>query len=283
MKITDREHNFYLVNLEEKDSDIRWMIRYDDDGDEFILVCCTGGTMYQYGWFMDQEDTDHYTYIRDHVLFAPSKRPDTNHFSIYNREPEYYYKAFVGTDHGPHMFRRTRIEVYGSNEKAQRCFDFFIESLYRAFNDGYEYNFDDRYDYELNMTRYRVVLTFLEYNKIDTVENLEKLINAPTHSKTIDGCRGIAAKCIFESDYIMCDNLSYVYVDGEWLYQWGTPVYYPELFCGFTPPKDSSRPSKKGRPFDIPYYEDQDDCYESMYTFSINDINNALSQTRLNI
>lgn len=283
MKITDREHNFYLVNLEEKDSDIRWIIRYDYNGNEFILVCCTGGTMYQYGWFMDREDTDNCTYIRDHVLFAPSNRPITNSFSIYNREPEYYYKDFIGTDRRPGMFRGTRVEIYESDKKAQRCFDFFIDSLYRAFNDGYEYDFDDRYDYKLNMTRYRVVLTFLEYNKIDTVENLEKLINAPTHSKTIDGCRGIAAKRIFTSDYVVCDNLSYVYSGGEWFYQWGTPVYYPDLFYKFIPPKDSSRPSGKGQSFDIPYYEDQDECYESIYTFSVNDIDNALSQTRLNI
>lgn len=197
-KIKDYHGNEYLVNLEEDEKDIFWAVKYEDHGDEFVLVCTNDNKVYCYGYW---EDRYHFgSSIRKYRPFAKKTSWNQNPFlDKYGLSLTWDIEYAINHCRYPGDFLKSTY---------QSMFNDVVKNLITAYNTGYEYNWIGYKD---------DIKKFLEVNDINTEKNLSALENAPWTSFRIDDCLGIAAKEDWSNRAnFSCDDILFIFYKNQW-------------------------------------------------------------------
>lgn len=221
-----------IPNVEEKPEDIWLLIKYDDHGDDFLVVGTRDGHLYNYALYVNRKYTDFYTYLRKPELF---KQLD-NYANVSN---EIFFKF-------ERLFRKSHM-LFGYDLKCSVKSD-----AQRRFNEAIEYmtelakTADSVFDWENKKPE---IERWLQLNEIDTEDNLKKLKDTPFHNKIGENrVIGIAGKRdITGLEWISGDHFDFicvnnkeldpekVIVEGEYD-EWGVASYRLPI-KGFIPSK----------------------------------------------
>lgn len=195
----------------EEDPESIWLaIRYQDHGDDFLLISVNDGTFHRYGYFIDR--TCEFVCERDYERKPETyKKPDdratasnTMYFAFRKAFAEPRITMFGGTDYSDSPKKEY------SQERAQVRFDSFLEEVKTMVNGElilHEHNNSFGYN-KRSLRRY------LEVNGIDTPNNLEKLEKQPFDTR-IDGYDGIAGRIRYEYSNVVLDDITHVWVNGK--------------------------------------------------------------------
>ena len=196
------------AEIEEKMEDIDLAIKYNDHGDQFLVVR-SNGEYYEYGyylngrWYYDyntviNNSKNDYGFIRKPKLFCAVDE----YSSLANEIYFYVEREFYNTG----MFINKTIKKEYSKGYAQLVFDDFIEYMDTVHKKKIIYDIG-KYNYRQKVEKY------LECNEILTQENIVKLDAVKWDSKVngIDGITG-KRKC---GDYIIWDKIEFIYHKGK--------------------------------------------------------------------
>lgn len=198
--------------VDESIDSIWLVIRYNDHGDDFLLIGTKDGKFHRYGYFVDRTCE----FVRDSSYERkPStyKKPDeraiasnTLFFAFRERFAE-TRSGFFGQDY---LDRPRNEEGRGGEIHAQIKFDLFLEKVANMVaGDVIIHEHNNSFGYDKQSLR-----RYLELNKIATPENLKKLEDQPFDTR-IDGFDGIAGKVLFDNDRLWFDAITYAYVNGH--------------------------------------------------------------------
>jgi len=204
------------ADIEEKEDQIRAMIKYDDHGDEFIYIRTKNGPDYEYGWYLnrrgypDYDKLDNYMsrwhsnlFIRKPFLLAgyPKNSDESNEIYFYTKEILFDQDKW-------HWFSDDRYKKYNQSKSAQSNFDFYfdiIEGIYKNHKTVYHTNHCDD------------VLGYLRVNQIETEENLAK-VRELAHFYRIGAIDGTAGKKeISDNDSLYGDSVIWVWRNNKFL------------------------------------------------------------------
>lgn len=190
------------ANVEEDLDQIKVAVKYNDRGDEFLLVKTNDDQCYEYGWWLnrcgtpDYSDLDGYYknyFIRKPVLF---KKLDV-HSSESNRICFEFDNKYTGI-----LNRSTCSIIKCSNQtEAQRRFDYVCSAVDGVTDRVIWFHGEE---YKCN------TLEFLKVNGIDTEDNLRR-VNEINWDSKINGIHGFAGKRSGSSDYIGGDEIEWVF------------------------------------------------------------------------
>lgn len=216
------------TDIDEKMEEIVLAIKYEDHGDDFLLIKTKEKT-YEYGWWLNREKH-----------FYPK------YDELYNGKYD-WTKLFIRR---PELFHRFD---YNCN------FSIDINHEFGIF-DGYQYNkgyYDDgpmlaqsKFDKIIRYMKSEVenrgiiyhaeyqkdkLMRYLEKEEILTEENIEKIESVKWNNR-IDGADGIAGKMSYDSESIIGDWISFIYYKGKkinvkkvrmkrWHDNWGTSMF----------------------------------------------------------
>lgn len=211
------------AEIDEKLEDIDLVIKYNDHGDDFLVVR-SNGKYYEYGWWLNRNDQPEY----DEVI---NSQKDCG----FVRKPKLFHKFDNRCEFSNECcweFNRCFEDSYNyikgykqhSTKDAQRRFDRFIEYMHRVVEPADVVYYKD--DYKNNLKRY------LEKHDILTEENIEKMENVKWNNQ-IDGADGIAGKREIVS-YISGDKIEFIFYKGKPLHWKKTKRKYSRDYFGFS-------------------------------------------------
>lgn len=183
-----------LPKVEENHEDIWLLIKYQDHGDEFLVVGTRDGRRYEYGCYTNRDDSKCNKYERDPVYF---KKPDSESCAKLSNKIFEMLRIRFGFDYD---------EVY-SEELAQFLFDETLES----FSDLAEES-EVLFDYDNEKYKIR---SWLRVNGIDTEENYRRLEEARFDNKVGEyRAIGIAGKLDITDHYgLVVDDVEFIFVN----------------------------------------------------------------------
>lgn len=192
-----------LVELDESIDDIELAIKYEDHGDDFLIIK-TKDQLFEYGWYLNRLGYPDY----GSEELERSKR--------FVNKPTLYYEFDKRSSLSNEIFRYVHEYItdwHGhtkqySKSMAQLRFDWYIEFMDDVSHRGvtYDHSKKDR----------DILMDFLEKNDIKTDENLAKLDSVKFSSK-INGADGIAGKIEFSRSILHGDYIDFIYHKGEFV------------------------------------------------------------------
>ena len=194
-----------LVELDESIEDIELAIKYEDHGDDFLIIK-TKDQLFEYGWYLNRLGYPDYG----------SKSFELDNSFV--KKPTLYYKFDERSSLSNEIFRYVHEYItdwHGhtkqySKSMAQLRFDWYIEFMNDVSHRGvtYDHSKKDR----------DILMDFLEKNDIKTDENLAKLDSVKFSSK-INGADGIAGKkeLSFDRSNLHGDYIDFIYHKGKFV------------------------------------------------------------------
>lgn len=192
------------AEIDEKLEDIDLVIKYNDHGDEFLVVR-SNGNYYEYGWWLNRKFQPEY----DEVINSQGN-------CGFVRKPKLFHKFDNRCEFSNEIyweFNRCFEDSYKyikgykqhSTEDAQRRFDRFIEYMHREVESA-DIVYDNN-DYKEKLVRY------LEKHDISIEENIDKIEQVKWDNR-INGADGIAGKKECDS-YIYGDKIEFIFYKGK--------------------------------------------------------------------
>lgn len=211
------------AEIEEKLEDIDLVIKYNDHGDDFLVIR-SNGKYYEYGYWLNRNFQPEYDEVinsqRDYGFIRKPKL-----FHKFDKNCEFsnkiYWECNLCFEDSYRYIKEARRH---STENAQRRFNRFIEFMHREVESaGIVY---DKNDYIRDLKYY------LEKHDILTEENITKLENVKWDNR-IEGADGIAGKKEID-EYISGDKIDFIFYNGKPLHWRKTKrKYYRDRF-GFS-------------------------------------------------
>lgn len=212
------------AEIEEKLEDIDLIIKYNDHGDDFLVIR-SNGKYYEYGYWLNRKFQPEYDviissqrdygFIRKPKLFCAFDKNCILANKIYfDMKHRFYETEWMRSD----FIRKEYDQSY-----AQYSFDKFIEYMGEVYDKGIIYHQEDiRRDAE----------KYLETNGILTQENINKLDEVKWTSR-IDEVDGIAGKKECDT-YISGDKIEFIFYKGKPLHWRKTKRRYYRDDWGFS-------------------------------------------------
>lgn len=200
-KLNSYDNITLKTNVDDEINNIDLVIKYNDHGDDFLLVR-SNGNIYEYGYWLNRYGYPSYSELHN-----------SNYDFGFVRKPELYYDYDERSSFSNEIYKHAKQNFIDDSsfdsDKVRKCitaynaqgyFDDFIEYM-NSYVPSRKiiYNF-------IYSTIKDDIIDFLKLNEIYTDENIEKFSNIKWTSK-IDGFDGIAGKRKTEIDVLYCDDI----------------------------------------------------------------------------
>lgn len=221
-----------LPEVEEKPEDIWLLIKYDDHGDDFLVVGTRDGKLYQYALYENMKYSECYHYVRAPKLYKGLDYYANVSNAIFFELERLFQKSHMSFGYDLKLRDKT---------EAQRRFKQAIDYIVNMSETATEF-----FDYERKKVD---IKCWLELNEIDTEDNLKILSETAFHNKEgKNRIVGIAGKTdITGREWLSGDDFKLVCVNNKELDpekvtvegeydEWGV-VSYGLPIKGFIPSK----------------------------------------------
>lgn len=184
------------LNLEESEDDIVLKIKYEDHGDEYLLVKTKSGEMFEYGMWVNIDNFNRF----DHTDWI--------------RKTELYCKEDEHCKMSNDRFFWCEREMFDSSWYKYRIYDKYrAQYIFEMWVHLHDQMYESNIYYKANDYKYKT-LSFLEKNGINTEENL-KIVETIHFDSKRDGFDGVCGKRKITSNDIYCDSIRYVIYNGK--------------------------------------------------------------------